>query len=118
MPVSSAHILGMNEDVEQAIAQLSMAKELEEEAKRMKKNASETLMSFMERAKLSTLTSTITPGTVTYVSPTVTKKFNKDTAKANLMLKGVGAAVIQKCFDEATTKSARAGYVQFEAAKG
>lgn len=115
--MSSAHVLEMNEDVEQAIAQLSMAKELEEEAKRMKKSASETLVSFMERAKLSTLTSTITPGIVTYVRPTVTKKFNKDTAKANLMLKGVGAAVIQECFDGATEESARAGYVQFKSAK-
>lgn len=111
--MSSAHILGMHERIEEAFSQLALARALKEEAETLKDTASTVLMEYMEITKKTTLTSDITPGTVKYVSPTVSKKFNKDKAKQSLLNCGVDADLIAKSFDTATEQVHRAGYVSY-----
>lgn len=102
-------------DIQVAINMMHVAKQMEEEAEELRKKAGETLLPFMEGNKLTKLPGD--HGTVSYISPTVQKKFNKDRAKNNLLLKGVGAVVIADCFDRAVDESPRAGYLKFEVSK-
>lgn len=98
---------------EDAIRMLAIARQMETEAKDLKEKASEILMPYMEREKLTKLQGN--DGTVEYVSPKVQKTFKKDIAKEMLLLGGVSAQVISECFAKAVEEKPKAGYIKFKA---
>jgi hypothetical protein len=104
----------INHQIEDAISSLAIAKQLEVEAKLLKQKASDILMPFMSSASLKTIESKTSRGSVVYVAPTISKKFSKDKAKAELLMRGVDADVIAESFEASTEESNRAGYVSFK----
>lgn len=103
--------------IEDAILQLQLAKQLEAEAATLKSLAADVLMPYMARVGLKKYDSRTVKGSVTYVAPGVTKKFNKEKAAQEFLVKGVAADVIQSVYADATKENPRAGYVKFEATK-
>lgn len=106
-----------NKQIEDAIQQLHLAKQLEAEAKLWKAQAADVLVPYMVSVGLKKYDSRTVKGSVTYVAPGVSKKFNKEKAAQGLLVKGVAADVIQSVYADATKENPRAGYVKFEATK-
>lgn len=106
-----------NKQIEDAIQQLYLAKQLATEAESLKSQATTVLMPYMASSGLKKYDSRTVRGSVTYVAPGVSKKFNKEKAAQELLVGGVSADVIQSAYNAATSESARAGYVKFEATK-
>lgn len=106
-----------NKQIEDAIQQLYLAKQLTTEAESLKSQAAAILLPYMSSSGLKKYDSRTIRGAVTYVAPGVSKKFNKEKAAQELLVGGVNANVIQSAYKAATSESVRAGYVKFEATK-
>ena len=101
------------DEIENAIHQLAIVKQLEAEAKALKSQAAETLTSYMRSNGIKSLESDHCQAKVSYTEPSTTSRFSKTKAKQNLLSSGVLADVIEQCFSDATEQSERAGYVTY-----
>lgn len=117
--MSSADILLHKKiEVENAITKLALARQMDAEVKVLKSQATEVLVPFMSGAGLKSLDSSTTNGSVTYIAPGVSKKFNKERAAQELLYRGVSAEHVQQAYDLATEINPRSSYVKFTPSEG
>lgn len=95
-----------------AMGKLSLARSLEEEAKDLRRQATDTLIYHMEDTNIKKCIDA-QGNSVTYIAPSTRKSVNSTKAKEELINRGLPANVIAECFTEATTVTPTAASVRY-----
>lgn len=102
----------MHQTIKFAIEQLSIAKQLKDEAETIRAEASKILIDYMPKHDLKTIDVPDLNSTLVYVDGTEAPKFNKNKAAHSLAIKGVPAETIQEVWRVSTDTTYRNPYVK------